>query len=77
MTRLILAGCCAALLAFMPRMGLATTPWTLLINTNNVIVVTNATYGAIGDGIFTNTIAVSKRHQCGGGGWFNERTARR
>ena len=56
MTRLVLAGCCAALLAFMPRMGWATTPWTLLINTNNVIVVTNATYGAIGDGIFTNTI---------------------
>jgi polygalacturonase len=27
------------------------------INTNNIVVVTNATYGAVGDGIFTNTTA--------------------
>ena len=33
-------------------------PWTLTINTNNLIVVTNATYGAIGDGIITNTTAL-------------------
>jgi hypothetical protein len=28
------------------------------INTNNVIVVTNAAYGAVGDGIFTNTTVI-------------------
>jgi len=44
MTRSMLAACCVALLVFMPRAGLALTPWTLLINTNNVILVT--TYGA-------------------------------
>ena len=27
------------------------------INTNNIIVVTNTTYGAVGDGVFTNTTA--------------------
>lgn len=35
----------------------AITPWSLSINTNNVIVVTNAAYGAVGDGVFTNTAA--------------------
>jgi polygalacturonase len=35
----------------------AITPWTLLINTNNVVVVTNASFGAVGDGVFTNTTA--------------------
>ncbi len=35
----------------------ALTPWSLSINTNNIIVVTNAAYGAIGDGITTNTTA--------------------
>jgi polygalacturonase len=28
------------------------------INTNNIIIVTNAAYGAIGDGVFTNTTAI-------------------
>jgi hypothetical protein len=36
----------------------AVTPWSLAINTNNVIVATNAAYGAVGDGIFTNTTAI-------------------
>ena len=27
------------------------------INSNNIVIVTNATYGAIGDGVFTNTTA--------------------
>ncbi len=42
-------------LIFLAGMARAITPWSLSINTNNVIVVTNAT--AIGDGIFTNTTA--------------------
>src|ERR1035441_4945814 len=37
----------------------AIVPWSILINTNNVIVVTNAPYGAVGDGVFTNTTAIS------------------
>jgi hypothetical protein len=37
----------------------AIVPWSILINTNNVIVVTNAAYGAVGNGVFTNTTAIS------------------
>jgi hypothetical protein len=37
--------------------ALAIVPWTLLINTNNVVNVTN--FGAVGDGVFTNTVAIS------------------
>src|ERR1035438_4607206 len=37
----------------------AIVPWSILINTNNVIVVTNAPYGAVGNGVFTNTTAIS------------------
>jgi hypothetical protein len=44
-------------LVFLSATARAITPWSLVINTNNVITVTNATYGAIGDGIFTNTMA--------------------
>ena len=29
-----------------------------IINTNNIIVVTNTAYGAVGDGVFTNTTAI-------------------
>ena len=36
----------------------AIAPWALLINTNNLIVVTNAAYGAVGDGMATNTTAI-------------------
>src|SRR6266568_3603815 len=34
----------------------AIVPWSLFINTNNVVNVTN--YGAVGDGVFTNTTAI-------------------
>jgi polygalacturonase len=34
-------------------------PWPT-INTNNVIVVTNVTYGAVGDSVTTNTTAIQK-----------------
>jgi pectin methylesterase-like acyl-CoA thioesterase len=44
-------------LIFLVGVSRAVTPWSLTINTNNIIVVTNATYGAIGNGIFTNTTA--------------------
>jgi polygalacturonase len=36
----------------------AIVPWSLFINTNNVVVITNAAYGAVGDGVFTNTTAI-------------------
>ena len=36
----------------------AVVPWTLGVNTNNILVVTNTTYGAVGDGISTNTSAI-------------------
>ncbi len=45
-------------LLFVADESSAVTPWSLTINTNNVIAVTNATYGAVGDGIFTNTTAI-------------------
>ena len=35
-----------------------TTPALPVINTNNLIVVTNAAYGAVGDGVTTNTTAI-------------------
>ena len=36
----------------------AIVPWTLSINTNNVVVVTNPAYGAIGDNTTDNTTAI-------------------
>ena len=30
-----------------------------IINTNNIVVITNATYGAVGDGVADNTMAIS------------------
>ncbi len=36
----------------------AVVPWTLNINTNNVVTVTNAPFNAIGDGVTTNTAAI-------------------
>ena len=35
----------------------AVVPWTILINTTNIVNVTN--YGAVGDGVVTNTLAIS------------------
>jgi polygalacturonase len=46
------------LLLFVAEASEAVTPWSLTINTNNVILVTDATYGAVGDGVFTNTTAI-------------------
>ena len=47
----------AALLAWEMRAS-AIVPWTIKINTNNIVVVTNSPYNAIGDGVFTNTTAI-------------------
>ncbi len=50
--------------------ALAVTPWTLLINTNNIVNVTN--YGAAGDGVFTNTAAIQNAiNQAAKGGLTN------
>ncbi len=48
-----------ALLAFIPISTIAVTPWSIVINTNNVIVVTNAPYNAIGDAVSDNAVAIS------------------
>ena len=37
----------------------AIVPWALVINTNNIIVVTNIAYGAVADNVTTNTTAIS------------------
>ncbi|HEV2695785.1 MAG TPA: glycosyl hydrolase family 28 protein [Verrucomicrobiae bacterium] len=36
----------------------AIVPWSLFINTNNIVVVTNISYGAVGDGVTINTTAI-------------------
>lgn len=51
--------CLALVLPFLSSQVSAVTPWSSSVNTNNVIVVTNAPYNAIGDGIFTNSVAIS------------------
>ena len=59
-------------LLFVADESSAVTPWSLTINTNNVIAVTNATYGAVGDGIFTNTTAIQNAiNAAAGGGLIN------
>jgi polygalacturonase len=40
------------------QIGQAVTPWSILINTNYIVYVTNSTYGAVGDGVTTNTTAI-------------------
>jgi hypothetical protein len=40
------------------QIGSAVTPWSILINTNYVVYVTNSAYGAAGDGVTTNTAAI-------------------
>ncbi|HEX9046947.1 MAG TPA: glycosyl hydrolase family 28 protein, partial [Verrucomicrobiae bacterium] len=52
----------ASLLAALLLLGStarAIVPWNLSINTNNIVVVTNAVYGALGDGSTDNTLAIS------------------
>jgi hypothetical protein len=51
--------CLVLLLPFSPSWVSAVTPWSIVINTNNIIVVTNAPYNAVGDGIITNSVAIS------------------
>jgi polygalacturonase len=51
--------CLALLLSFLPSWVSAVTPWSSVINTNNIIVVTNTPYNAVGDGIITNSVAIS------------------
>ena len=57
-TRLRFARCLlfAAAFSVFAQMAEAIVTWTILINTNNVINVTN--YGAVGDGVMTNTTAI-------------------
>jgi polygalacturonase len=38
--------------------GFAYTPWSILINTNYIVYVTNIAYGAVGNGVNTNTAAI-------------------
>jgi polygalacturonase len=40
------------------QIGSAVTPWSILINTNYIVYVTNSAYGAVGDGVTTNTTAI-------------------
>jgi polygalacturonase len=50
----------AAMVAFLllAMKASAIVPWSLFINTNNVVLVTNMAYGAVGDDVTTNTTAI-------------------
>lgn len=55
---MVLACLAAASLLCLPAM--AVSPWTLLINTNNVVTVTDPPYNAVADGVTDNAVAISK-----------------
>jgi polygalacturonase len=68
----VVLGCVALAWIFFGTRAAAVTPWTLLVNTNNIIVVTNAAYGAVGNGVATNTGAIqSAINQAAKGGTTN------
>ncbi len=48
-----------AIVAFSSVRSLAVKPWSIVINTNNLIVVTNTPYNAIGDAVSDNAVAIS------------------
>lgn len=52
-------GCLVAVLPFLSLSALAVSPWPLLINTNNVITVTDPPYNAVADGVTDNAMAIS------------------
>ena len=54
----VLSAAAAAAFLTLATNAAAIVAWTNSINTNNVIVVTNAAYGAVGDGVATNTTAI-------------------
>lgn len=67
LSRLLIA---ASLLALLSMKADALSSWTLLVNTNNIINAAN--YGAVGDGVFTNTTAIQNAiNQAAKGGATN------
>ena len=45
-------------LALMAARAAAVTPWTLLVNSNNIVIATNSAYGAVGEGVTNNAAAI-------------------
>ncbi len=58
MRKIFVVGLTAAFVSLGSHPANAIAPWTLLINTNHIRNVTN--YGAVGDGITTNTLAIQQ-----------------